>query len=358
MPTPNCRGRHGLAQFRTPVYGYYCDRCFRLQPARASMWGCRLCNDDACDACFRGAGPQGHTDLFSASLAEDEAAIRALAARGLDGVDLEGNTAMLICAAHGLVTAVETLGELGASLEQTNQCNATPLMVAAGSGRTAAVRALLRLGADPNAGAGVKGTALGGGAAGGHVEVLRALLAAGADREAANADGTNALHLAAAGGHVEALRTLALGATNTSSEVLTASRDCGGFTPLMFAADAGPSGPCGNVGMGWPALGTAPHTRTRPVPRAARRPASSPSSLGRAASPLGLPTCVPAASAPRRPGQATRPLWTCWPASAAPRSRPRSATAASRPSYAPPTGACAPGARRGAAGAVGAVRNV
>jgi len=48
----NCRGNHGLKQFKTSHRGYSCDACNRSMPKYTSMFGCRSCNYDLCSNCY------------------------------------------------------------------------------------------------------------------------------------------------------------------------------------------------------------------------------------------------------------------------------------------------------------------
>ena len=47
----NCPGKHGLTQFETPNNTYLCDMCGESQAVGAPMYGCRICNWDACQKC-------------------------------------------------------------------------------------------------------------------------------------------------------------------------------------------------------------------------------------------------------------------------------------------------------------------
>ena len=46
-----CRAGHPLQGFRTPSPQFGCDVCGGVQGQGAAMWGCRMCNWDACSAC-------------------------------------------------------------------------------------------------------------------------------------------------------------------------------------------------------------------------------------------------------------------------------------------------------------------
>ena len=48
---PVCEEGHALTMHFTPDEGWSCDICSRYMGARAKMWGCRVCDWDACDDC-------------------------------------------------------------------------------------------------------------------------------------------------------------------------------------------------------------------------------------------------------------------------------------------------------------------
>eukprot|EP01083_Nonionella_stella_P144724 452339_1 len=58
--TPNCPGKHGLKQFRTPSAKWWCDGCTAISGNKSQlaeetiMFGCRTCKYDLCDSCFNG----------------------------------------------------------------------------------------------------------------------------------------------------------------------------------------------------------------------------------------------------------------------------------------------------------------
>eukprot|EP01084_Bolivina_argentea_P157967 275232_1 len=47
----NCPGKHGLKVFITGHDGYGCDICNNTFPAQTMLYGCRICNFDACSVC-------------------------------------------------------------------------------------------------------------------------------------------------------------------------------------------------------------------------------------------------------------------------------------------------------------------
>eukprot|EP01083_Nonionella_stella_P043020 116093_1 len=55
---PNCQGKHGLKEFRTPSAKWWCDACTATSgnksrlPEDTLMFGCRTCKYDLCDPCF------------------------------------------------------------------------------------------------------------------------------------------------------------------------------------------------------------------------------------------------------------------------------------------------------------------
>merc|ERR1719336_3160209 len=51
-PKTNCPGSHGAKKFETDTDTFGCDECKTRQPLGATMWGCRICDWDACTWCF------------------------------------------------------------------------------------------------------------------------------------------------------------------------------------------------------------------------------------------------------------------------------------------------------------------
>lgn len=50
----NCEGGHGLTRNATEFAGYNCDACGKEDlPAGTSLWGCRSCDYDVCEDCWR-----------------------------------------------------------------------------------------------------------------------------------------------------------------------------------------------------------------------------------------------------------------------------------------------------------------
>ena len=50
----NCEGGHGLTCKATDLAGYNCDACGKEDlPAGTSLWGCRICDYDVCEDCWR-----------------------------------------------------------------------------------------------------------------------------------------------------------------------------------------------------------------------------------------------------------------------------------------------------------------
>ena len=57
--TPNCPGKHGLTLFTTQHSGYECDVNNESQPVFTKMYGCRICDYDACVACYNPSSSKG-----------------------------------------------------------------------------------------------------------------------------------------------------------------------------------------------------------------------------------------------------------------------------------------------------------
>ncbi|MBT4818217.1 MAG: site-specific integrase, partial [Lentisphaerae bacterium] len=49
-----CPGQHGLAPFATDNEDFFCDMCRGYMDLGSSMFGCRICNFDACANCAYG----------------------------------------------------------------------------------------------------------------------------------------------------------------------------------------------------------------------------------------------------------------------------------------------------------------
>ena len=51
---PNCRKKHGLRKFTCDTAGYFeCDECASSIPADKVLYGCRLCDYDLCQKCYK-----------------------------------------------------------------------------------------------------------------------------------------------------------------------------------------------------------------------------------------------------------------------------------------------------------------
>jgi hypothetical protein len=59
---PQIKCTHTLQTFEAPHGNFRCDICLRIQPVRAVLHGCRLCNFDVCNGCF------GKQDVSTAAL--------------------------------------------------------------------------------------------------------------------------------------------------------------------------------------------------------------------------------------------------------------------------------------------------
>jgi len=99
--------------------------------------------------------PDGTTALLAATAfaqtTRETSGIELLLARGADPnlANVEGNTALMMSARHGLVTAIVALLHAGAATDMQNRYGSTALMQAARGHLIESARVLLRAGADP-----------------------------------------------------------------------------------------------------------------------------------------------------------------------------------------------------------------
>ena len=181
-------------------------------------------------------------DLPAAAIAGDREAVQRLVALGLavDGVDLQGCTALLRAAGGGHLDIVQALLRGGADPSVSARTGATPLSAAISMRHAGVVDALLQAGADPN-------QALPGGvaplmlaAALGLPEIAGRLLAQGAAVDAVDEQGLGALHCAAlhAFSARDRQRVLALLDLLLMGEGGSDTATRAGQTPLLLALGA------------------------------------------------------------------------------------------------------------------------
>ncbi len=97
--------------------------------------------------------PEGETVLMAAARAGDVGALRLLLAHGADVTAREnwrGQTALMWAAGHNHASAIHTLLELGASVDERSSSGWSALLFAARAGHARAIEALLAAGADVN----------------------------------------------------------------------------------------------------------------------------------------------------------------------------------------------------------------
>ena len=198
--------------------------------------------------------------LIEASRRDDTAAVTALIASGLDvnGRAADGATALHWAAQNDDLVMAQQLIRKGAKLNAVTDLGITPLWIAAKNASPAMIAVLLNAHADPNLAPPTGHTALMNAARQGGAEAARALLAGGANpnaREAAH--GQTALMWAAARRHSDVVRILLAGGADVrvrskawkqreniccqlhGGDENSAWVDMGGFSTLLFAAQAG-----------------------------------------------------------------------------------------------------------------------
>ena len=183
-----------------------------------------------------GAGARSDLRLVEAARTQDQQAVRALLAEGVD-VDVpfpDGATPLAWAAHWDDRDVAELLLRAGAAVDTANDLGVTPLLLACLNGSSAMVERLLRAGADPNAASTTGETPLMTAARTGSADVVRALLEAGADvNTAENAAEQTALMWAVAAGHPSVVRVLVEAGADVQA------RSAGGFAALLFAAQQG-----------------------------------------------------------------------------------------------------------------------
>ena len=207
------------------------------------------------------AGAERDSRLIEASQSDDAAAAEALVASGVNvnARARDGSTALHWAAQNDDLAIANTLIRKGAKVNAATDLGVTPLWVAAANSSAVMVQRLLGARADPNIAPPTGGYPLMVAARLGNAEAVRALLAHGADPNAKEAaHGQTALMWAAAEHHSDVVRLLlaahadvrARSASWKQSVLLCCQYyeddedgstvvNKGGFTPLMFAAQAG-----------------------------------------------------------------------------------------------------------------------
>ena len=201
--------------------------------AKATLW----CSWLAVDLCLCGAFAfASDSRLVEAVQNRDHDAVTSLLARHVDvnAAQADGATALQWAVHWNDLATVDRLIQAGANVNAANDLGATPLYLACRKGDAAVVEKLLAAGANPNAALPDGETALMTVAATGNVEAAKALLARGADVNAREKDrGQTALMWAAAQHHPAMVQAL------IEQHADIHARSKGGFTALLFAAQAG-----------------------------------------------------------------------------------------------------------------------
>jgi ankyrin repeat protein len=172
-----------------------------------------------------------HASRWLAVLAFCTSAVPALAQRGMDQININGQ--FLMAARAGQLPRVQALLREGANVNSRDRNGDSPLNMAAAKGNTDLAAALLAAGADPNLAnlAGV--TPLMGAGLAANAEIFRALLAAGALTPPLDRVKKNAATYAAAGGCTACIAEL------LKSGVAVDARLENDLTLLMWAAAYG-----------------------------------------------------------------------------------------------------------------------
>lgn len=207
------------------------------------------------------AGAERGSRLIEASQADNVAAVKALAASGanVNARARDGSTALHWAAQNDDLAIADILIRQGAKVNAATDLGVTPLWVAAANSSAGMVQRLLAAHADPNLAPPTDGTPLMVAARLGNAEAVKALLGHGANPNAKEAaHGQTALMWAAAERHPDVVRLLL--ADHADARARSASWrqpvllccqyyeddedgatviNKGGFTPLLFAAQAG-----------------------------------------------------------------------------------------------------------------------
>jgi len=205
------------------------------------------------------AGPSADLRLVDAVKRQDKQALRSLLRERVDVNARQGDgaTALAWAADRNDLEAADLLIQAGADADAANEYGVTPLSLACGNGNGAMVERLLKAGANPNAARATGETPLMTCARVGAAEAVKLLLARGANANAKDAErGQTALMWAASQKHPEVVQALvdAKADVHARSAVLPLYKPTrpityspnvhfpetkGGFTPLLFAAQAG-----------------------------------------------------------------------------------------------------------------------
>jgi len=199
--------------------------------------------------------------MIEASERDDVAAVKALAAMGVDvnARSGDGSTALHWAAQNRDLALAELLIGKGAKVNATTDLGVTPLWIAATNSDTAMVERLLAARADPNIAQSTQHSALMILAQQGNAAGVRALLARGADPNAREGvHGQSALMWAVAGRHADVVRLLLAAHADARARTKSwnqrmllccqlyggdheteATVAMGGYTPLLFAAQYG-----------------------------------------------------------------------------------------------------------------------
>eukprot|EP00444_Apocalathium_aciculiferum_P007333 CAMPEP_0183400696 /NCGR_PEP_ID=MMETSP0370-20130417/12767_1 /TAXON_ID=268820 /ORGANISM="Peridinium aciculiferum, Strain PAER-2" /LENGTH=365 /DNA_ID=CAMNT_0025582033 /DNA_START=65 /DNA_END=1162 /DNA_ORIENTATION=- len=128
-----CPVGHSLSRFTTDAIGFTCDCCAKdNMPRGAVLWGCRDCNFDKCEACYR----------------MSEGLLHLLAVGAKNTPDEEGWTALHHSCRLGFPGVAERLLDSRANVESKDRSHGyTPLMVGVIHGDQEVCSLLLRRGA-------------------------------------------------------------------------------------------------------------------------------------------------------------------------------------------------------------------
>ena len=174
--------------------------------------------------------------LADAVKAGDQAAVRQLLEQhaNVNAPQADGSTALFSAVHRDDLATTDLLLRAGAKVNITNGYGVTPLWLACRNGNAAIIEKLLSAGADANASFSTGETALMTASNSGNAEAVKVLLSHGAKVNAKEPNlGQTALMWAAAEKHPEVVKML----IEHGADIHARSK--GGFTPLLFAAQAG-----------------------------------------------------------------------------------------------------------------------